>query len=86
MDEALLQVGLPVKCKRCGVKGSVKPRTDYNGWFRWRLMRGASRWYCPEHAPLGVVAKQNMEVAMRAVQEPEQEELSSEEALYALLD
>lgn len=47
MDNALIQVGLPVKCSwgDCEATGFVKPATDYGGWSRhWRR-----KWYCPEH-------------------------------------
>lgn len=48
MDEALIQVGLPVKCVwgDCNTKGFVKPWTDYGGWGR----RSRTKWYCPAHA------------------------------------
>lgn len=48
MDQALIQVGLPVKCDwaDCKTKGFVKPDGKYGGWVkRWH-----KRWYCPKHA------------------------------------
>lgn len=54
MDNALSQVGLLVKCRKCLKESRVAPGTDYNGWFKskifttWRL-----RWYCPEHYEIG---------------------------------
>lgn len=53
MEQALLQVGLPVICGfgDCGLKGFVKPK-NYDGWYKSRLLRGqlTKRWFCPDHA------------------------------------
>jgi len=57
MDQALIQVGLPVTCAYgdCGTKGFVKPRntenTDYAGWYKSKFfrLRLRKRWFCPEH-------------------------------------
>lgn len=55
MEEALIQVGLPVTCAwgDCGTRGFVKPRfvtPDYGGWYKSKLFRfKRKRWYCPEH-------------------------------------
>lgn len=56
MDEAILQIGAPVKCKLCDTTGRVKPQTDYDGWYKSRLLRNnwRKRWFCPgEHAQIG---------------------------------
>lgn len=54
MEQALIKVGLPVKCRKCGKKGFVKPGTDYGGWFGSRLFKLRHlRWYCPKHAKIG---------------------------------
>lgn len=47
MDQALIQVGLPVKCAwgDCDTRGFVKPH-NYGGWIR----RWHKKWYCPTHA------------------------------------
>ncbi len=57
MEEALLQIGLPVTCAYgdCGQKGFVKPHTDYGGWYKSKMfrMRPRKRWFCPEHYTFG---------------------------------
>lgn len=61
MDQALIQVGLPVSCAYgdCEITGFVKPRntenTDYGGWYKCKMMRMRPRkmWYCPEHYEKG---------------------------------
>lgn len=50
MEEALIQIGLPVRCHQCGESGYVKPGTDWGGWARWKSLRGTCIWYCPDHA------------------------------------
>ena len=52
MEAALEAVGLPVSCAfgDCEVKGFVKPRTDYGGWYKSKLFRfKRKRWFCPDH-------------------------------------
>lgn len=51
MDNALSQVGLPVKCRHCDATALVKPGTDYNGWSRSRVTK---KWSCPEHSSEGM--------------------------------
>lgn len=57
MEEALVQIGLPVTCAYadCGVKGFVKPATDYGGWYKSKMFRFKirKRWFCPEHYEKG---------------------------------
>ncbi len=49
-----MAVGFPVKCRKCGEKGFVKPRTDYGGWYKSKLLRmSVKRWFCPEHYEIG---------------------------------
>ena len=56
IDNALLRVGLPVRCGfgDCGATGFVKPKCvdpKHAGWYKSKLFRRTSkkRWYCPEH-------------------------------------
>lgn len=54
MEEALIHIGLPVKCRKCKKRGFVKPNTDYGGWYKskfYRLQR--LKWYCPKHYEIG---------------------------------
>lgn len=85
-DLALTQVGMPVKCRTCRVQGFVKPH-DYGGWWRWKFVRGTSRWYCPEDAPKGQSAKDYMDTSY-PTPEPEKPavDAKTEEELYKLLD
>lgn len=54
METAIEVVGLPVKCRKCGEKGFVKPRSDYGGWYKSKLFRlKRAKWYCPEHYEIG---------------------------------
>lgn len=83
MDEALLQVGLPVSCSwgDCDTKGFVKPQTDYDGWIR----RWHKKWYCPSHA---AKAKETYDSIVEQYKTPEAPP-STEEAeadLYAILE
>lgn len=83
MDQALTQVGLPVRCAwaDCQTKGFVKPATDHGGWMR----RTGRRWYCPDHAK---EAKQFYDsiVAKYATPDPEPIPEDTEAELYKLLD
>lgn len=60
MEEALIQVGLPVSCAwgDCEVTGYVKPAfidPKHGGWYKSKLMRRRPRkmWYCPGHYEKG---------------------------------
>lgn len=57
MEQALIQVGLPVKCAfgDCESTGFVKPHTDHDGWYKSKMfrMRPRKRWFCPEHYERG---------------------------------
>lgn len=83
MDQALLQVGLPVKCSwgDCGIKAFVKAGTDHDGWTRrWR-----KKWYCPEHSKK---AQQKYDAFVEQYKnlELESKTETTEEELYKLLD
>lgn len=87
MDAALLQVGLPVRCRKCRVRGFVRPQTDYGGWWRLKLLRGRSIWYCPEHALDGREGEQAIiDRYPDKKAEPVVDTATTEEELYALLD
>lgn len=69
MEEALIQVGLPVSCAYggCDKTSNIKPGTDWGGWGRWKPLHARWQWYCPKHAshaewiknpPLGSVARE----------------------------
>ena len=49
MEEVIIRVGLPVKCRLCDARHNVKPCTDYDGWGKLKTVVRTS-WYCPEHA------------------------------------
>jgi hypothetical protein len=83
MDQALVQVGLPVRCSwgECSTQGFVKPRTDYGGWMR----RSTKRWYCPDHAKK---AKEHYDSIVEQYRNPKPEPAptNTTEELYKLLD
>lgn len=82
MDEVLVKVGLPVKCRKCRVRGFIKPGSDYGGWFKSKLFtRPHLRWYCPEHAEIGKAVDARFNT-MGITALPD----TTEEELYALLD
>jgi len=88
MEEALIQVGLPVKCGTCKERGFVKPGTDYNGWHKSRLLRGQStkKWYCPgDHADWARELDRKFYEENRNP-EPEPPVENVEDELYKLLD
>lgn len=91
MEEAIIQVGLPVKCNYgdCGVTGNVKPDKQYGGWYKSKMfrMRWKKQWYCPEHY------EQGREIDNRFYENwktpdpyTEKDTDNIEEELYALLD
>ena len=54
LDEVLIQVGLPVKCRKCRTGGFIKPMSDYGGWYKSKIFRFKRlKWYCPEHYEIG---------------------------------
>lgn len=93
MEQALLQVGLPVTCAfgDCDTTGFVKPRSDYGGWYKSKLFRfKRKRWYCPEHYEKGREIDnrfyQNYATPHPYPDEEAKAILSTEEELYKLLD
>lgn len=91
MDEALLQVGLPVKCRVCPATTLVKPMTDYNGWYKSKTMRGGltKRWFCPEHAGPGQEVDEspmNIYIPRSAANQPPEVNEDPTDELYKLLD
>lgn len=88
MDETLLQVGLPVKCRKCDTKGFVKPDKKYGGWYKSRLFRTKRlRWYCPEHHDIGKsVDDKFFKTVDNQPREEVDQQASVEEELYKLLD
>lgn len=89
MEQALLQVGLPVQCARsdCDTKGFVKPQSDYGGWYKSKLFRFRPKlkWYCPEHHDYGQLRDTTF-YKRYATPEPIETIESTEEELYKLLD
>lgn len=94
MEEALIQVGLPVRCAYgdCGVTGHVKPKfvdETHGGWYKSKFfrLRPRKRWFCPEHY------EQGREIDNRFYENwktpdpyTEKDTDNIEEELYALLD
>lgn len=94
MEEAIIQVGLPVKCNfgDCESTTFVKPHTDYNGWYKSKFFRfrWKKRWYCPDHYEKGREIDNNFYENWKTPHPYTKEELESREKitdeLYALLD
>lgn len=80
MDFAIDKIGLPVKCTRCNKKGFIKPRTDYGGWYRIKILR-KYRWYCPEHNESATNFHNNFKEQYKTPQKDR-----TEEELYKLLE
>ncbi len=91
MEEALINVGLPVKCAYgdCGEKGFVKPHSDYGGWYKSKFfrLRPKKRWYCPEHYDKGREIDNKFYENWRTPDPYTEKDTPNIEAeLYALLD
>lgn len=94
MEEAIIQVGLPVTCAYgdCGAKTFVKPSTDYGGWYKSKFFRFRfkKRWYCPEHYDKGREIDNKFYENFKTPDPYTDKELESMEAtqdeLYKLLD
>ena len=84
VEETLERVGLPVRCRVCAVRGCVKPRTDYGGWWRQKF-RSGTKWWCPEHADAPRNRKQALEEYYRN-RPPEPEPVEAIDELYKILD
>lgn len=82
MEETLIQVGLPVRCRKCRERGFIKAGSDYNGWFKSKIFKQPHlRWYCPDHAKIGKAVDDRFNtVGITAAPD------TTEEELYALLD
>jgi hypothetical protein len=82
MDQAIAKIGLPVRCRKCRVRGFIIPGSDYGGWFKSMLFtRPHLRWYCPEHYEIGkAVDTRFNEIHVEVPVD------TTEEELYALLD
>jgi len=85
MDQALIKIGLPVKCRKCRKGGHVKPH-DYDGWYKSKVLRMQSnKWFCPKHAKIG--DKMDQHFYERSITpEPEPSVEDETEELYKLLD
>lgn len=91
MDQALIQVGLPVKCAYgdCESKGFVKPHSDYGGWYKSKFFRfrPRKRWYCPDHYEEGRAIDNKFYENYRTPDPyPEQQTENTVDELYKLLD
>lgn len=92
MEEVLVRVGLPVKCRKCKKKGFVKPNTDYGGWYKSKFYRLQHlKWYCPKHYEIGRKVD-NQFYENYKTPDPNSEEVpqakveATTEELYKLLD
>jgi hypothetical protein len=94
MEEAILQIGLPVKCAYgdCEITGFVKPHSDYGGWYKSKMFRfkPRKRWYCPEHHEAGRQIDNKFYENYRTPEPYTDKELDAQkdmtEELYKLLD
>lgn len=93
MDQALIQVGLPVKCGwgDCETTGFVKPKCvdpSHGGWYKSKLFRlKKKRWFCPEHYEEGrVIDNKFYENYKTPDPYPEEQVEQTVDELYALLD
>lgn len=91
MDQALIKVGLPVRCGLgdCEITGFVKPHTDHDGWYKSKLlrMRPRKRWFCPEHYEVGRAMDNKFYENFRTPDPyPTAEVESTVDELYKLLD
>lgn len=88
MEEALIHIGLPVKCRCCDNRGFVKPCSDYGGWYKskfYRLKR--LKWFCPEHYEIGRDVDNKFYENYKTPDPYNAKDVPSiEEELYALLD
>lgn len=92
MEQALIQVGLPVKCAwgDCETTGFVKPKCvdpEHGGWYKSKLFRFSHTWYCPKHYEKGrEIDNKFYENYKTPDPYPEQEAEATIEELYKLLD
>lgn len=86
VEIVLERVGLPVKCHVCKSRAFVKPRTDYGGWRKFKLISGATRWFCPEEAEKVERSRKNFYERYNTPEEKIDTTVSAKEELYKLLD
>lgn len=94
MEEALIQVGLPVRCgyADCGVTGHVKPAfvdPTHGGWYKSKFfrLRYKKRWFCPEHYEAGREIDNRFYDNWKTPDPYNENDTASiEEELYKLLD
>lgn len=94
MEQALIQVGLPVTCAYgdCGAETFVKPATDHDGWYKSKFFqrRPRQRWYCPKHYQKGREIDNKFFQNVRVPDPYSEKELKSmektQDELYKLLD
>lgn len=94
MDQALIQVGLPVKCAYgdCPATGHVKPAfvdPKHGGWYKSKFfrLRPRKRWYCPEHYEEGRATDNRFYENYKTPDPyPEPEVENSLDELYKLID
>lgn len=94
MEEALIQVGLPVTCAwgDCGTKGNVKPKfvdPTHGGWYKSKMfrMRPKKKWFCPEHYEEGRALDNRFYENFKTPDPyPEEQTEQTTAELYALLD
>lgn len=84
-EAALIEVGLPVKCRKCKKKGVVKPN-NYGGWYKCKIFgRSPNKWFCPEHYDIANDMEDRF-YQMSVTPEPEPSKEDEIEELYNLLD
>lgn len=94
MDQALIQIGLPVHCAwgDCEASGFVKPKfvdETHGGWYKSKMfrMRPRKRWFCPDHYEEGRAFDNRFYENFRTP-DPYPADMTKEaqEELYKLLD
>lgn len=94
MEEALIQVGLPVHCGwgDCEITGFVKPKCvdpTHGGWYKSKMFRFRikKRWFCPDHYEKGRELDNRFYENLKTPDPyTEKDTANIEEELYALLD
>lgn len=96
MEQALIQVGLPVTCAfgDCKTHGFIKPKfadPTHGGWYKSKLFRfKRKRWYCPTHYEDGRRIDNHFYENYRTPDPYSDKELeaieNTEEELYKLLE
>lgn len=86
VEEALKRVGLPVKCHVCKTRGFIKPNTDYGGWYKLKVLRSPSKWYCPEEAKAVKQSRHDFDARYNTPEEKIDTTEQAKDELYKLLD